>query len=233
MFGLTAANGASMIAPMETLVDSYGHYLLRLVVATVAGGLIGIEREYKGKPAGMRTNMLMCLGSCLVMILSIETARQAGAPADPGRIGAQVVTGVGFLGAGTILRSRVSVAGLTSAATIWFVAALGLTIGAGLFIEAAGATALMILTLTAVAGVEHHLSARRQLHVLRLRVRGKDLAKVREVLRVNRITPDDLEIKREADAVRMDLEYIAVERKYLHLVASLEALDEVDVLLHY
>jgi putative Mg2+ transporter-C (MgtC) family protein len=218
---------------MEAFTDTYGHYVLRLLVATFVGGLIGVEREYKGKPAGMRTNMLMCMGSCLVMILSIETAKEAGPPADPGRIAAQVVTGVGFLGAGTILRSRVSVTGLTSAATIWFVAALGLTIGAGLFTVTAAATAFMILTLTVLAGVEHRLSTRRQLHVLRLRVRGKDLAAVRGMLTRNRITPDDLEITREADAVLMDIEYIAVERKYLHLVASLEKLDEVDVLLHY
>jgi putative Mg2+ transporter-C (MgtC) family protein len=218
---------------MDALVGQYGHYLVRLLVATFVGGLIGIEREYKGKPAGMRTNILMCLGSCVIMVLSLEVAGRSGAPADPGRIAAQVVTGVGFLGAGTILRSRVSVAGLTTAATIWFVAALGLVIGAGMFRVAAAATALMILTLTALRGLEHQMAVMRQLHVLRVRARGKDLAVLREVLRKNRITADDLDVKREADAVEIDIEYIAVERKHSALVASLDALEDVEVLLHY
>ena len=99
------------------LVDN----LLRILFALLIGGLIGIERKIKNKPAGMRTNMLMCMGSRIIMILSVEVARQMGIPADPGRIASQVVTGVGFIGAGTIIRSRVSITGLTSAATIWLV----------------------------------------------------------------------------------------------------------------
>lgn len=218
---------------MDAFTDTTGHYLLRLLMAVAIGGLVGLEREYKGKPAGMRTNILMCLGACLIMILSIETARRAGPPADPGRIAAQVVTGVGFLGAGTIIRSRVSVAGLTTAATIWFVAALGLVVGAGQFLWAAVAAALMIVTLTLLAGVEHRMAVVRQLHVLRLRVKGKDLEKLREVLRKNRITADDLEVKRMADEVQLDIEYVALERKHAALVESLEELDDVEVILHY
>ncbi len=218
---------------MEEFTATYGSELLRLVLATVIGGLIGLEREFKGKPAGIRTNILICLGSCLVMILSISVAEEAGKQADPGRIAAQVVTGVGFLGAGSIIRSRVSIAGLTTAATIWFVAALGLVVGAGQFVLAAAGTVIMIFTLTALAGVEHRMAVMRQLHVLRLSVKGKDLAHVREILKQNRVTADDLEVTREADAIRIDIEYIAVERKHSALVASLEKSDGVDVLLHY
>ncbi len=218
---------------MEAFTAAYGPQLLRLVLATAIGGLIGLEREFKGKPAGIRTNILICLGSCLVMILSIEIASQAGAPADPGRIAAQVVTGVGFLGAGSIIRSRVTVAGLTTAATIWFVAALGLVVGAGYFVLAGAAAVIMIFILTALARVEHRMAVMRQLHVLQLRVYGKDLAHVREILKENRVIADDLEVKREDDAVRIDIEYIAVERKHAALVASLEESDGVEVLLHY
>lgn len=222
-----------MIRGMELVTATYGHYVLRLMVAVFVGGLIGIEREYKGKPAGMRTNMLISLGSALIMILSIEVAREAGSPADPGRIAAQVVTGVGFLGAGTIIRSRVSVAGLTTAATVWFVAALGLVIGAGQFVVAGVATVLMILTLTALSGVEHSMAVMRQLHVLRIRVKGKNLALLREALRRNRITADDLEVKRHHDYIEVDIEYIAVERKHTALVDSLEEIEDVDVIIHY
>lgn len=218
---------------MDIYFGLYGEYLLRLVVAVIVGGLIGIEREYKGKPAGMRTNILMCLGSALIMILSIEIAREAGPTADPGRIAAQVVTGVGFLGAGTIIRSRVSIAGLTTAATVWFVAALGLVIGSGRYVVAGAATVLMIITLTALSGVEHRISVVRQLHVLRLRVQGTQLDRLRAVLRDNRITADELDIKRHADHVQLDIEYIALERKHTALVEALEDLDDVEVILHY
>ena len=107
-------------------------YSLRLGVALLIGTVVGLEREVQGKPAGLRTNILMCLGACLIMMISMEVARLAGKPADPGRIAAQVVTGVGFLCAGTIMRSRFSVTGLTTAATIWVLSALGLAAGAGI-----------------------------------------------------------------------------------------------------
>ena len=99
-------------------------YMIRLLIALLVGGVVGLEREFKGKPAGIRTNILMCVGSCLFMIISIEVARSAAGVADPGRIAAQVVTGVGFLCAGTIMRSRFTVSGLTTAATIWVLSAL-------------------------------------------------------------------------------------------------------------
>jgi hypothetical protein len=96
----------------------------KLFIAILIGGGIGLERELKNKPAGLRTNILICLGSALLMDLSMGIAATHGG--DPGRIAAQVVTGIGFLGAGTILHTRGQITGLTSAATIWVVAALGL-----------------------------------------------------------------------------------------------------------
>jgi putative Mg2+ transporter-C (MgtC) family protein len=221
------------MANMDAFTDTTAQYLLRLAVAVAIGGLIGLEREYKGKPAGMRTNILICLGACLIMILSVETASRAGPPADPGRIAAQVVTGVGFLGAGTIIRSRVSVAGLTTAATIWFVAALGLVIGAGQFLMAGTGAALMVLTLTSLARVENRMAVSRQLHILCLRAKGRDLASVREVLKKNRIIADDLKVTRKADEVQIDIEYVAVDRKHTALVQALDGLEGVEVILHY
>src|SRR3990170_2055526 len=110
--------------------------LWSLVVAVLLGGAVGLERELRGKAAGLRTNILICLGATLFTHLSIHLAGPSG---DPGRIAAQVVTGIGFLGAGTILHTRGAIAGLTSAATIWLVAAIGVAIGAGAIFEAAGA----------------------------------------------------------------------------------------------
>jgi putative Mg2+ transporter-C (MgtC) family protein len=108
--------------------------LSRLVVATVCGALVGLEREWAGKPAGLRTNIFICAGSALFTLASILSWQHiAGAPAtvDPGRISAQIVTGVGFLGAGVILKTGLNVTGITTASTIWFVSGIGMMVGMG------------------------------------------------------------------------------------------------------
>ena len=96
-----------------------------LIASTFAGALVGLEREYANKPAGLRTNMLICVGSCLYCIMSVEVGL------DPSRIAAQVVSGVGFIGAGAILRIDQHITGVTTAATIWLVAAIGMALGFG------------------------------------------------------------------------------------------------------
>ena len=124
---------------------------LQLCLATVFGGAIGLERELGGKPAGLRTNILICIGSMLYTKLSIT---MAVGTADPTRIAAQIVTGVGFIGAGTILHARGAVTGLTSAATIWVVAAIGIAVGAGAYIDALETTALVMVVLYGLGYVE-------------------------------------------------------------------------------
>lgn len=107
-------------------------FLVRSGFAVFCGAMIGIERERRGKPAGFRTNTLICYGSCLYMLVAEFILQKLGvAQIDPTRIASQVVTGIGFLGAGTIIQSRGTITGLTSAATIWVVAGIGLLIGAG------------------------------------------------------------------------------------------------------
>jgi uncharacterized membrane protein YhiD involved in acid resistance len=130
----------------------------KLVIAVLVGGGIGLERELKGKPAGLRTNILICVGSALLMDLGMGIGESHGG--DPSRIAAQVVTGIGFLGAGTILHTRGQITGLTSAATIWVVAAIGLTIGAGYFIEALGSTVAVMIVLIGLGWVESRFLSR-------------------------------------------------------------------------
>ncbi len=136
-----------------------------LTLSVLLGGAVGLERELRGKPAGLRTNILICVGATLFTQLSIVVS---GGDGDPGRIAAQIVTGVGFLGAGTILHTRGTVQGLTSAATIWLVAAIGVAVGAGALFEATGATLLVLVVLRALGAVEPML--RRRATVTRLRV---------------------------------------------------------------
>jgi putative Mg2+ transporter-C (MgtC) family protein len=128
-------------------------------MAVLLGGAIGLQREIAGKPAGLRTNILICMGAAMLMDLSI---RLAVGPAgervgDPARLAAQVITGIGFLGAGTILHARGTVIGLTSAATIWMVTALGLTVGAGEYVEAIGAGVLVVVVLSGLGRFEYHI----------------------------------------------------------------------------
>lgn len=139
---------------------------LKLVLAVLAGGAVGLERQISGKPAGLRTNILICLGSALLMDLSMNLGLSFGNArvGDPARLAAQVVTGIGFIGAGTIMQSRGAITGLTSAATIWVVAAIGLAIGAGFYVEALGTAALVMVTLSGLGHLEHKLlRARRTL----------------------------------------------------------------------
>lgn len=123
----------------------------RLLCAMILGLIVGIEREYTHRPAGMRTHILVALGSCAVMLTGQMIFAQYspyGALPDPARLGAQVIAGVGFLGAGTILRDGASVKGLTTAASLWVVACLGLAVGGGYYVIALAGTVLVILTLT-------------------------------------------------------------------------------------
>ena len=124
---------------------------LRLALAAGLGGAIGLEREYHRKPAGLRTNMLIALGSALFSVLSIEVGSSAG---SPDRIAAQVITGIGFLGAGAIMRTGGDVHGLTTAATIWVNAAIGMAAGVGAFGVATGAAATTLVVLVVLPFIE-------------------------------------------------------------------------------
>ena len=123
--------------------------IFKLALAGILGGLIGLERESLSRPAGLRTYTLVCVGSALAMIVSIDIYLQyyQTVNADPGRIAAQVISGIGFLGAGTIMREGASVQGLTTAAGLWVVACIGLAVGAGLYVPAIATTILILFVL--------------------------------------------------------------------------------------
>lgn len=133
-----------------------GVCLFRLFVSVLAGSALGLERRIRQQVVGMRTLILICVSSCLLMILSVYTSRELSVSgnSDPARIAAQVVSGIGFLGAGTILRQGLNIKGLTSSAIIWATAALGLTIGAGLIIPAVAVLVIFILSLILIEKVE-------------------------------------------------------------------------------
>ena len=131
--------------------------MLRLLLAAGLGGAVGIEREIRQKPAGLRTNILIAVGSALFTALSIQIAHVGG---TPDRISAQIVTGIGFLGAGAILRSGHHVQGMTTAATIWVNAAVGMAAGAGEFLMATMTTAITLIVLAALPPIEAYFERR-------------------------------------------------------------------------
>ncbi|MBN2482625.1 MAG: MgtC/SapB family protein [Candidatus Omnitrophica bacterium] len=132
---------------------------IRLGLAFVLGSILGLERERKGRDAGLRTHILVCTGSALIMLVSIyiyELFKHEGS-LDPARIASGVVTGIGFLGAGTIIRSRTGVMGLTTAASIWVSAAIGLAVGCGFISGAVVTTLIAFLTLFCLSFFEPRL----------------------------------------------------------------------------
>ena len=128
-----------------------GSSISRLILAAILGGLIGLEREFKHRAAGLRTNMFICFGAAMFTLLS---QRLAGVPSDSARIAAQIIPGIGFIGAGSILHMRGLTTGLTTAATLFVVASVGMAAGGGLYLTAMFATGLVILALFALGHFE-------------------------------------------------------------------------------
>ena len=131
--------------------------LIPLLMAAVLGGIVGLERELRGKPAGLRTNILICLGSCIFTIISMSFSTST-----PDRIAAQIVTGIGFLGAGAIIHSGIGIHGLTTAAVIWVVASIGMACGAKMYSIAVSATILVLIVLLLLPPFEKKISKDRE-----------------------------------------------------------------------
>jgi len=168
----------------------------KLVLAMFCGGAIGVERELSRKPAGLRTNVLICFGAALYMIVSRHIS--SGAPyTDPARLAAQVVAGIGFLGAGVILQARGSVTGLTTAATIFVVGAVGIAIGEGLFPLALFATILIIIVLVVLRYAERFVIKRSRLFHYHLTTRdpAEFLETLLDLLEKQNLRLEDFDVK--------------------------------------
>ena len=143
--------------PHLTMEDLFSKTLVRLTLAAVLGAIIGLERELKRKPAGLRTNMFICFGSAMFTILSTELAGAFGV-GDHTRIAAQIIPGIGFIGAGSILHDKGGVSGITTAATIFVVASIGMAVGGGLYVVAVFSTMLIYLALHLLGILERRLN---------------------------------------------------------------------------
>jgi len=150
-------NTLAIFLPHISLEDLLSKTMVRLALAAVLGGIIGLERELKRKPAGLRTNMFICFGSAMFTILSTELAGAFGV-GDHTRIAAQIIPGIGFIGAGSILHDKGGVSGITTAATIFVVASIGMAVGGGLYVLAIFSTMLIYLALHLLGILERRLN---------------------------------------------------------------------------
>jgi putative Mg2+ transporter-C (MgtC) family protein len=148
------------------------HISIRLFLALFLGGLIGVEREMNSHAAGLRTHILVCVGSALIMLLSIygfsEFVNEPNVRIDPSRLAAQVISGIGFLGAGTILFNGRSITGLTTAASLWVVAGIGLAIGAGFYYAAVLSCVMVLVSLWILNKVELKYFGGKKIHTLKI-----------------------------------------------------------------
>lgn len=169
-------------------IDNW-HLTLRVLISLVLGGLIGLEREQNNHAAGLRTHILVCVGSSLIMLLSMygfnEFVDETNVRIDPARLAANVITGIGFLGAGTIVFNGASISGLTTAASLWVVAGIGLAVGAGFYYPAILVTVVMFISLYILNKVEKKwIRSSKRTHVIRIEMpdRTGALAAVSAVL---------------------------------------------------
>jgi len=206
--------------------------VLKLVLAVALGGLIGLEREARDKPAGLRTNILVCLGSTMLMTLAVGIAQAKGGGGDSlVRLAAAVATGIGFLGAGAIMQSRGMIHGLTTASTIWVVAALGLVIGAGYYIPSLVFTLVVIGTLLAFRKFEekyHRESAFR--YSVRLPESPELLARLRRMSFHHGVKMDRVGLRREGRMHVVTFTLIGPEEKEREFARSLAELGDIEEL---
>ncbi len=202
---------------------------LKLILAVALGGLIGFERESSQKPAGFRTNILICLGATMMMIFSqLLLQGKEASGSDTTRIAAGVITGIGFIGAGTIIQAKGIVIGLTSAATLWAVAGLGLIIGAGYYIVALIFTAVIILTLITFRQLESQL-LKKELYNYHLKTKySKDiLLNIKKLALHEGIKFKEISHKEEGNIYTIDFSFPAPEEKEQKFKWSLLNLDGI------
>lgn len=204
----------------------------RLTLSCVLGGVIGYERQSRRKSAGLRTNVLVCLGSCLIMVLSeaLYFNVEGRTNADPARLAAQVVSGIGFLGAGAIMKEGLTVTGLTTAACIWAVSGVGLAVGAGYYSGALFTTGLIFATLGTLSRIDEWVMHEKNLY---LTIRAKDAPG--QLMHISSCI-DDLQLKVRGVKVKADedhsdvlcIEYEVYNHRNLKSIIVIDAIKRIE-----
>ncbi|HTC77694.1 MAG TPA: MgtC/SapB family protein [Terriglobales bacterium] len=213
MQGLTFHGALMRLESAEVLSST----IVRLILAAALGGIIGLEREFSHKPAGLRTNMFICFGSAMFTVLSVELAGQF--VGDHTRIAAQIIPGIGFIGAGSILHSRGSVQGLTTAATLFVVSSIGMAAGGGFYLQAVFATILILIALQTLGWFETRFSLKPQ--VMRYEAVGAHADKV--MAEINRVLEEEHHVTESVQIASSELGF----RVYFTIDATRKEHDDV------
>ena len=224
------------------MVSNY-EILFRLFLAAVLGAVVGLEREVHGRPAGIRTYLLLCMGSALIMVVSELLFFKYEAKgltdilrADPGRIAAQAITGIGFLGAGVILRYKDSIRGLTTAAAIWVACAVGLAIGAGFYLFGGAVTGLTLVSLVGLKALERRLKKDwyKEMTVV-ARDEAGQLNRIQEIITKNKFEivnfglKKDLERQEVRASFLLRMRTVHPSRQVLQEIFAMEGVKSVDL----
>lgn len=202
--------------------------IIRLVVSLLLGGIIGYERERDAQPAGLRTHMILTLGACLAMILSVNVSALRNT--DPTRIAAQVISGIGFLGAGAILRYGFNIKGLTTATSLWSMAVVGLAVGYGYYLVGIVTAGLMLLTLTVINIIENRFIRISSMHsiVVDIKDSSNTLRLVRKALAEGAEQIKTFGIQRSLKSDHLRLESIARIPRGERLEKLVETISHID-----
>jgi len=224
---------------MENIINSiatndYAHLILRLALASFFGALIGLEREHARRPAGLRTHVLVCVGSCLVMLTSefmYNHYHHLSPNMDVARLGAQVISGIGFLGAGTIIRNGNSVKGLTTAASIWAVACIGLATGIGYYSGAIITTFVIFLILAyfksiASSAYEHAVSCQLNMKLIHS---PELISKIEDKFSSNSLTINNIRFRTDKDNITEATYYLEMNPSIdiLSIIKDLYNINEI------
>lgn len=220
---------------LTTVEVTTAQAIFKLCLSMLLGAVVGYERKRKGQPAGLRTFSLIAMGATLAMLVSIYVCQEYVAlkNGDPGRIAAQVITGIGFLGAGAIIQAKGSVRGLTTAAGIWMASIIGLAVGVGLYALSIVATLLILFILVQLENIEHRLEMGAQSRIIRLKLRTicTDIKPYEKVMRKHhsQLVNTYVDYDYEAGVTRLNLVVLMPENaNYLTLFQALSEVYPTD-----
>lgn len=207
-------------------------FIFRVFVAALLGGMIGFEREYRAKEAGLRTHFLVAMGSALFMIVSqygFNAVLSTSITLDPSRVAAQVVSGIGFIGAGTIIFQKHVIKGLTTAAGLWVTSAIGLACGSGLYLLSVASTLLVLLCLETIFFILMRIGSR----TISVTISTTDREKIKKVvnqLREDCVTMDSYEMKRHGELFVVSMELKVKRNNYRNrIIEFMDKFDGVDI----
>ena len=207
-------------------------FIFRVFVAALLGGMIGFEREYRAKEAGLRTHFLVAMGSALFMIVSqygFNAVLGTSITLDPSRVAAQVVSGIGFIGAGTIIFQKHVIKGLTTAAGLWVTSAIGLACGSGLYLLSVASTLLVLLCLETMFFILMRIGSR----TISVTISTTDREKIKKVvnqLREDCVTMDSYEMKRHGELFVVSMELKVKRNNYRNrIIEFMDKFDGVDI----